>query len=132
MLKTGKRIRHKRLYSEEFKLKIVKAYERGGQPVLELVGQYDLCESTVYRWIYKYSNYNKKHVQIVEMKDSQQEKIKALEQKIKELEQSVGRKQIHIDYLEKMMELAKAHYDIDIKKNYDTPQSGGSKRTGTK
>lgn len=34
-----------------------------------------------------------------------------------------------IDYLEKMMELAKEHYDIDIKKNFDSQRSGGSEKT---
>jgi transposase len=129
MLKTGKRVKHKRLYSEAFKLKMVKCYETGERTVLELVRDYGVCEPTIYRWIYQYSEYNKKSVQIVEMKDSQQEKIKELQKKVKELEQAVGRKQINIDYLEKMIELAKEHYDIDIKKNSDTPQSGGSKKT---
>ena len=132
MLKTGKRIRRKRVYSEGFKLKIVKLYESGQRTVLEMVSEYDLYEQTIYTWIYRYSEYNKKSIQVVEMKDSQQQKIKELEQKVKDLEQAVGRKQINIDYLEKMIELAKEHYDIDIKKNYDTPQSGGSKQTGNK
>jgi len=132
MLKTGKRIRRKRVYSEDFKLKVVKFYESGQRTVLEMVREYDLFEATIYSWIYRYSEYNKKSVQVVEMKDSQQHKIKELEQKVRELEQAVGRKQINIDYLEKMIELAKEHYDIDIKKNFDTPHSGGSKKTGDK
>lgn len=131
MLKTGRRIKHKRLYSEDFKLKVVKAYESGERSVLELVRDYQLREQTVYGWIYRYSEYNKKCIQVVEMKDSQQAKIRALEKKVKELEQAVGRKQISIDYLEKMIELAQEHYAIDIKKNFDTPQPGGSKRTKT-
>ena len=129
MLKTGKRVKHKRHYSEDFKRKIVKAYESGQHTVLELVRAYDLRTQSIYNWIYKYSEYNKKSIQIVEMKDSQQHKIKQLEQKVNDLEQTVGRKQINIDYLEKMIDLAKEHYEIDIKKNYDTLQSGGSKIT---
>ena len=132
MLKTGKRIRRKRVYSEDFKLKVVNFYESGQRTVLEMVREYDLCEATIYSWIYRYSEYNKKSVQVVEMKDSQQHKIKELEQRVRELEQAVGRKQISNTYLEKMIELAKEHYDIDIKKNYDTPQSGGSKKTRVK
>ena len=63
------------------------------------------------------------------MKNSQAEKIKKMEARIKELEQAVGQKQMNIDYLEKMIDLAKEYYDIDIKKNSDTPHSGGSKTT---
>ncbi len=132
MLKTGKRINHKRYFSESLKLEVVKLYESGKRTVLELTRDYNVSESSIYSWIYKYSEYNKKSVQIVEMKDSQQQKIKELEAKVKELEQSVGRKQINIDYLEKMMDLAKEYYDIDIKKNFGTPRSGGSKKTEKK
>jgi hypothetical protein len=34
---------------------------------------------------------------------------------------------MNIDYLEKMIELAESELNIDIKKNLNTPQSGGSK-----
>ena len=66
------------------------------------------------------------------MKDSSKKKLKDLEQKIKNLEQIVGQKQIMIDYLEKMMEIAKDELDIDIKKNFNTSQSAGSGKTKKK
>ena len=129
MLKTGKRVKRRRVFSEDFKLQVVSLYESGQRTVLEMTKDYDLTENLVYRWIYKYSKYNKKSIQVVEMKDSQSQKLKEMEKRIKELEQAVGRKQMNIDYLEKMIDLAKEHYDIDIKKNSDTPPSGGSKPT---
>lgn len=61
------------------------------------------------------------------MKDSSTQKLKELQIRVKELEAIVGRKQISIEYLEKMIDIAKDEYDIDIKKNFDTPQSTGSK-----
>ena len=127
MLKTGKRIRKKRKFSEEFKLKIVKEYESGEFSVLEMTKMYDISAQVIYRWIYKYSKYNKQSIQVVKMKDSQAHKMKQLEARIKELEQAVGQKQMNIDYLEKMIDLAKEHYDIDIKKNSNTLHCGGSK-----
>src|SRR5699024_327512 len=129
MLKNGKRIKRRRKFSEDFKLKVVQEYESGQFTVLEMTKIYDLREQTIYNWIYKYSKYNKKSIQVVEMKNSQAEKIKKMEARIKELEQAVGQKQMNIDYLEKMIDLAKEYYDIDIKKNSDTPHSGGSKTT---
>lgn len=132
MIKTGKRLRPKRKFSEDFKLQIVADYESGKMSTLELSKCYNIAQNLIYLWIYKYSNYNKKSVQVVEMKDSQLHKIKELEKKVKELEQAVGRKQMNIDYLEKMIELAKDYYDIDIKKNFDTPPSGGSRKTESK
>lgn len=129
MLKTGKRINSRRCYSDEFKRKVVSEYERGTMSVPQLANFYDIAYAVIYRWIYKYSDYNKKNVVVVEMKNSQLKKLEALEQKVKELERMVGQKQIMIDYLEKMIDLAQENFAIDIKKNFNTPHSGGSKPT---
>lgn len=132
MLKNGKRIKRRRRFSEDVKLKIVKEYESGQSTVYEMEKIYGIGNASIYNWIYKYSKYNKKSIQVVEMKDSQTERIKKMEARIKELERAVGQKQMNIDYLEKMIELAKEYYDIDIKKNSDTLHSGGSKTTKKK
>lgn len=129
MLKSGKKVNRIRRFSEDFKLKLVDQYEKGEYSVLEMEKIYDISNPTLYNWIYKYSKYNKKGIQVVEMKDSQSSKIKELENKVKELERAVGQKQMNIDYLEKMIDLAKDEFDIDIKKNSNTPPSGGSKNT---
>lgn len=129
MKKQKVRIRRRRRYSVEFKRQIVSEYERGKMTVYELEKFYDISNVTIYSWIYKYSNYNKKSIQIVEHKNSQVHRLKELEAKVQQLERIVGQKQMNIDYLEKMIELAKEHHDIDIKKNFNTPQSSGSKPT---
>ena len=129
MIKNGKRLNSSRIYSEDFRLKIVKFYESGKHTVRELEKIYDISNPTIYKWIYKYSTYNKKSIKVVELKDSQMHKLKELQSRIAELERALGQKQMNIDYLEKMIELAKEQYDIDIKKNSNTPQSGGSKTT---
>lgn len=132
MLKHGKRIKRQRQFSEDFKLRMVELYEKGQHSVPELEKIYDISNSTIYSWIYKYSRYNKKKILVVEMKDSQSKKIKELEERNKELERALGQKQMNIDYLEKMIEIAKEELNIDIKKNSNTPHSGGSKRTKKK
>lgn len=125
-------IHPRRVFSEEFKKARVKEYENGQFTVKEVSRLFHISEAVIYRWIYRYSAYNKKSVKIVEMSGSSTQKLKDLELRIKELEQIVGQKQLKIDYLEKMIELAKNEFDIDIKKNSDTPQSGGSRKTSTK
>ncbi len=132
MLKTGKKINSQRRYSEEFKRKLVNDFEKGVMSVPQMERHYEVRTALIYRWIYKYSTYNEKNVRIVEMKDSQTNRVKELEDKVKELERSVGQKQIMIDYLEKMIDLAKENYSIDIKKNSNTPPSGGSNPIGKK
>lgn len=127
-----KLIRKQRRYSEDFKRSIVKAFESGKFSVLQLERLHNLSNTLIYGWIYKYSQSNEQGQRIVEMKDSSTQKLKALEQRVKELEQMVGRKQIEIDYLEKMIELAKEELHVDIKKNFNTPQSTGSVSTKRK
>ncbi|WPP49584.1 transposase [Catalinimonas niigatensis] len=119
-------IRKHRCYSQEFKRQIVKEFESGKYSVVQLERLYGIHNQSIYDWIYKYSNFNEKGYRIVEKKASSTLKVKALEARIKELEGIVGRKQISIEYLEKMIDLAKDELGIDIKKNYNTQPSTGS------
>ncbi len=132
MIKCGKVLKKQRVFSEEFKKLRVKEFEKGEFSVLELSKLYGVAHQTVYTWIYKYSTYNKKGLRIVEMKSSSKTKVKELQDRIKELERVVGQKQLNIDYLEKMIEIAKEEFNIDIKKKHDTPQSTGFGKTGKK
>lgn len=125
-------IRKQRKYSIEFKKRIVADFESGKFSVLQLEKLHGIRNPTIYAWIYKFSTFNEKGFRIIEMKDSSSQKMKELEIRVKELESVVGRKQIMIDYLEKMMEIAKEELDIDIKKNFGTPQSTGSEKTRKK
>ena len=122
-------LRNSRIFTEEFKKTCVKEYETGQFTVLELSKLYQIHTTIVYRWIYKFSSYNKRRIKVVEMADSSKKKPKELNQRIQELERIVGQKQLNIDFLEKMIELAKDQYGIDIKKNSDTPPSTGSEKS---
>jgi transposase-like protein len=125
-------IRKKRIYSEEFKRKIVKDFESGQLSVPQLEKLHNIGNPLIYRWIYKFSTFNEKGSRIIEMKESSSGKMKSLEQRVKELERMIGQKQIKIDYLEKMIDIAKDELNIDIKKNSNTPQSTGSAFTKKK
>jgi len=122
-------LRKRRIFNESFKKDRVKEYETGKLTVLEISRLYDIAFQTVYKWIYKYSRYNQKSLKIVEHKDSHTKRIKELHDRIKELERIVGQKQINIDYLEKMIEIAKRDMGFDIKKNFDSSQLSGSGKT---
>ncbi|MCA9346874.1 transposase [Candidatus Saccharibacteria bacterium] len=125
-----KKIRKQRKFSEDFKRDIVKSFETGEHSVSELGSLYGIANMVIYRWIYKYSGYNKKGYRMVEHTESSSQKVKELEEKIKTLEAIVGQKQIKIDFLEKMIDIAKEDLYIDIKKNYSTPPSNTSNKTG--
>ena len=111
-----RKLRKKRVYSEDFKKEIVSLFESGKYSVSQLEKLYGVCNASIYKWIYKFSNFNEKGIRVVEMKQSSSLKLKELAQKVKDLERIVGQKQIKIDYLEKMIDIAKDEFDIDIKK----------------
>jgi len=125
-------LRKSRQYSEEFKKQVVADFESGELSVRQLSKLHGIANPVIYRWIYKFSTFNEKGFRVVEMEDSSGKKMKEMEARIKELEAALGRKQIQVEYFEKMIELAKTELDIDIKKNYSTPQSTGSGKTKKK
>lgn len=112
-----KKIRKKRVYSDEFKKEIVSIFESGKFSVPQLNKLYGISSQIIYNWIYKFSTFNEKGSRVVEKIESSSSKLKELEQKVKQLEQIVGKKQIMIDYLEKLIDVAKDELQIDIKKN---------------
>ena len=116
-MKSGKKISKRRKFSVELKKFIVSEYESGRFTVLELSKLHDISFQLIYRWIYKYSSFNKPNTVVVEMKESSIRKLKAYEKRIKELEQIVGQKQLKIDYLEKIIDLSNEHYKTDLKKS---------------
>lgn len=117
-----RQIKKVRKFSEEFKKEIVQLYESGKFSVIQIQKLYGIGNPTIYNWIYKFSTFNEKGFRVVEMKASSTEKLKQLQQQVKELERAVGQKQIKIDYLEKMIDIAKDDLKIDIKKNYNIQQ----------
>ena len=123
-----KKIRKYRKYSIEFKQQLVNEFESGKQSVQELERLYGVSNVSIYKWIYKYSTFSKKGYRVVEHKQSSTSKVKELEKRIKELEAIVGRKQIKIDFLETMIDVAKDELDIDIRKKFSTPQSSDLER----
>ncbi len=128
MRATQRVIRKKRKFSEEFKRSIVSEFESGKFSVCQLERLHHISSSIIYRWIYKFSIFNERGYRIIEMKTSSTQKLKELEQQVKDLEGLLGKKQIKIDYLEKLIDIAKDEFDIDIKKKDNTSQSAGSEQ----
>lgn len=123
MKKSVQQIRKFRVYSDDFKREIVSHYESGKFSVCQLERLYGISNPTIYNWIYKFSIFNEKGIRIVEKNQSYTQKLKDLEKKVKELEQKVGQKQIMIDFLEAIVDVAKEEMNIDLKKNFSIKQS---------
>ena len=117
--------RSRRYFSESFRQKKVKEIELGESTVLEISKTYQVSRTSIYRWIHKYSTILGKQERVVVERQSDTRKIEQLKKRIAELEQTVGQKQIALEFYEKMIELAEQKYGIDIKKK------GGSKRSSS-
>lgn len=63
------------------------------------------------------------------MSESTDKKVKDLHDKIAQLERALGQKQIKVDFLEKMIDLAEDEYNLDVKKSSSSKRSSGSRRT---
>lgn len=118
-----KLIRSQRKFSKSYKESLVREFEQGDLSIPQLSKLHGIASQQLYDWVYKYSTFNKKGFRIIEMKKSSTNKVKELEKRLKELEQIVGRKQIKIDYLETLIDVANEELGANIKKNASTKPS---------
>ncbi len=122
--KTGGRsvreLRQTRHFSEEFKRSKVKEIESGLTRVCEVWREYEVSDVAVYKWLHKYSKNMKGKPRTIVESQSDTVKIQMLKEKIAELELLVGQKQIEVEFLNKVIDIAEDKYKVDIKK-----KSGG-------
>lgn len=125
------RLIQNRYFSLDFKKKRVQELEHNLSTISDICKTYKVSRTSVYKWLYKYSNMAKKQVkQVVEAK-SDTRKIQLLENRIKELERIIGQKQLLIDFQDKMIEIAESTYEVDIKKKLGSKAYSGTGVTGT-
>ena len=124
-------IRQRRIFSEEFKRQKTQQIVEKKVSVSDVSELYGITKMTVYRWLYRYSPHHQKGTTQVVQMESEEHKTKQLLQKVAELERSVGQKQLHIDYLEKLIEISGQELKIDLKKTFSEQPSNGSVNTKT-
>lgn len=118
-----------RRFSIQIRKQTVQDIERGKCSVLQASRELQSSPQTIYNWIYLYSRYLQKNQILVVEHKSEAYRSKELEERIKELEAALGRKQLEIEILNKVIELANEEYKTDLKKNLSGPRSSG---TGSK
>lgn len=117
---SGRKIRTRRIFSDTFKKARVKEFESGLLGVKEMATLYKIHTQTVYKWIYKYSKtLVKGTVQVIQM-ESEAHQTKQFLAQVKELEAALGRKQLEVEYLEKLISLASKEFNVDVKKSFGT------------
>lgn len=119
-------IRKQRYFSEAFKKSKIAQLVNKEVSMLEICELYGVSRQSVYRWLYLYSPHHQKGTKhIVEM-ESEGRRSKLLLERVAELEGVIGRKQLTIDYLEKLIEIASTELGYDLKKNFGPNSSNGS------
>jgi len=122
---SGKKGNHRRVFDELIKQEVVNRIDQGLQGVSSISTELGVSRTTVYNWLNKYSVTYRRQSRIIVEKKSHSNRIKQLEAQLKDLEALVGRKQIRIDYLEKLIELYEAEQGIDLlKKGEGLPWNG--------
>ena len=119
----------RRRFSEEFRRKKVWEIENKLTTVSQVSREYDVARNAVYYWLRKYSKRYQPAVKLVLQMESEQEKTKRLQERIAELERALGRKQMELDYLNKLIELEGKRLGEDLKKKAGLPPSNGSEQT---
>ena len=110
-----------RTFSSTFKKEKVKEIEEKQITVLQVSRLYNVTRGAVYKWIERYGNLPKGERMVIE-KDSEAQKTEKLMKKVAELEQLLGKKQVEIEYLKKVIEIGSEEVNVDIKKKFGSKQ----------
>jgi transposase-like protein len=114
--------RQNRHFSVSFKVKKVQEIERGITRISEICKEYEVSDTSVRKWILKYSTMKKKTERLIVESKSDTQKILDLKKQIAELERLLGQKQIQLEFKDTMIEIAEEMYKIDIKKKLGTKE----------
>ena len=114
--------KYNRIFSESLKKQIVEQLSRKEISIKQVTILYSVSRSSVYNWIYAYSPEHKSGTKMVVQKESESAKTAKILQRNAELERIVGQKQLELDYLNKMIELANKELGYDLKKTFVPPQ----------
>ena len=125
-------LKPRRIFSDKLQKKIVKDIEQGKVSVLGASREYAVSPQTIYNWLKKNSTHLHPSTTLVMQMDSEQYRSKELEKKVTELEAALGRKQLEVDYLNKLIEIAGQDLGKDLKKNINMPVSVGTGKTSDK
>lgn len=118
-------LRQRRIFSVELKRKLVEEIEFKRLKVRDVVNLYKVSSANVYRWLQKYSSINRTVVTMVVETASTESKIDKLLERISELERAVGKKQLEIEFLDKVIEICSVELGYDVKKKCTTMQLNG-------
>ncbi len=108
----------RRTFSTAFKKEKVDLLDSGKITVRELSLIYEVSDRAIYNWIRKYSK-NTATEHVVVQKVSEASKNIELMKRIRNLEQSLGRKQLELDYYKTVVDIIKEEEGEDFVKKFN-------------
>ena len=112
--------RQRRVFSDAVKKKVVKDIEDGKASIASVCREFSVSDVSVYNWLHKYSHYLQKGVKLVVEQQSEVYRSKQLERELKEVQAALGKKQLQVEFLEMLLDVASKELGTDIKKNYSS------------
>ena len=115
--------RGQRYFSETLKRDAVLSYETGRQSVSQICHSLKVSQTSVYKWIDKYSTLKPLGIQIVEKKDSQADHIAQLRAELERAHRTIARQTIQLDYHDTLHDYLRTELEVDVKKAMSACQS---------
>lgn len=131
-MENKRKTRQRRIFSIEIRKQTVRDIERGKCTVSQASRELNVSQTSLYNWIEKYSGYSQKNQLLIVENKSESYRSRELEKQVKDLEAALGRKQLEIDFLNKLIEQAGEEFKTDLKKNFSTQALNGSERKSIK
>lgn len=126
------RQRQHRRFSESFKRNKVSEIQAGVSRISEVARLYQVSTTSVHRWITAYGSTLEQTERLIMETKSDTTQLLVMKKKLAELERAVGQKQLEIDFLNKLIDLAGDHFHTDLKKTFSTKPSTTSSAARTK
>lgn len=123
------KLRSIRYFSDDFKKQKVNEIVTKKITIREVSAIYDISPKVIYDWLHKYSPVHQKGTKIVVEMESEAQKTLFYKERVADLERLIGQKQIEVEFLSKLIDIATEELQIDIKKNFTTRLLNGSGNT---
>jgi len=115
--KASPRSKH-RYFSETARKAIVTEIDEGLSKA-EASRKYEVSQTTIYSWLKKYSKTYQATLKVRVEHESDSEKNKLLKTELSKAYEALGRSQAENLLLQKVLELASEHFEMDLKKNFE-------------
>ena len=119
-------LRQLRFFSEQVKRGVVNDIENGKCSVSQASKELSVSSTSIYNWIERYSRYLQHNKRLVVEDKSEAYQTEQLRKRILELEAALGRKQMELDLINKVVDMASDEYKTDLKKSFLKAALNGS------